>query len=157
LRSRNPRRKDREGQLYILDCPEWNCLIFGPQLLATIGWLKSVGHCSYSIIEAWLEDVLQVPVSRGYLTKLCTSTISGSLSDTNVEPTNNHSEQQIRHCVIDRKPSKERGAKPVNVITKECGQPSQPARNKTSISSHSLRDSIAAQLDGLPTPSLILA
>ena len=49
--------------------------------LATIGWLKSVGHCSYSTIEAWMEDVLQVPVSRGYLSKLCTGTISASLSD----------------------------------------------------------------------------
>jgi len=73
--------EDREGQLYIPNCPELNRPIFGPQLLATIGWLKSVGHCSYSTIEAWLEDVLQVPVSRGYLAKLCTGTISGSLSD----------------------------------------------------------------------------
>ena len=28
-----------------------------------------------------MEDVLQVPVSRGYLSKLCTGTISASLSD----------------------------------------------------------------------------
>ena len=28
-----------------------------------------------------MEDVLQVPVSRGYLAKLCTETISSSLSD----------------------------------------------------------------------------
>ena len=32
-------------------------------------------------IEAWMEDVLQVPVSRGYLAKLCTGTISASLAD----------------------------------------------------------------------------
>lgn len=44
-----------------------------------IGWMKSVGHCSYSTIETWMEDVLQVPVSRGYLAKLCTTTISESL------------------------------------------------------------------------------
>jgi len=49
--------------------------------LATIGWLKSMGHCSYSTIEAWMEDVLQVPVSRGYLAKICTGTISASLAD----------------------------------------------------------------------------
>jgi transposase len=40
-----------------------------------------MGHCSYSTIEAWMEDVLQVPVSRGYLAKLCTGTIAASLSD----------------------------------------------------------------------------
>jgi hypothetical protein len=50
-------------------------------MLATIGWPKSVGHCSYSTIETWVEDVLQVPVSRGYLAKLCTGTISASLQD----------------------------------------------------------------------------
>lgn len=73
--------QDADGQLYMPDCPEVKGPIFGPRLLAAIGWLKSVGHCSYSTIEAWIEDVLQVPVSRGYLAKLCTGTISGSLAD----------------------------------------------------------------------------
>jgi len=73
--------EDGKGQLYIPDCPELDGPIFGPRLLATIGWLKSVGHCSYSTVEAWMEDVLQVPVSRGYLAKLCTGTISDSLVD----------------------------------------------------------------------------
>ena len=73
--------QDADGQLYIPECPELNGPIFGPRLLATIGWLKSMGHCSYSTIEAWMEDVLQVPVSRGYLAKLCTGTISASLAD----------------------------------------------------------------------------
>ncbi len=41
-----------------------------------IGGLKSVGHLSYSAIEAWREDVLQVPVSRGYLAQLCTGPIA---------------------------------------------------------------------------------
>ena len=73
--------QDADGQLHIPDCPELNGPIFGPRLLATIGWLKSMGHCSYSTIEAWMEDILQVPVSRGYLAKLCTGTISASLAD----------------------------------------------------------------------------
>lgn len=73
--------QDADGYLYYPDCPELRGPIFGPRLLATIGWLKSVGHCSYSTVEAWLEDVLQVPVSRGYLSKLCTGTISQSLAD----------------------------------------------------------------------------
>jgi hypothetical protein len=73
--------QDADGNLYYPDCPELKGPIFGPRLLATIGWLKSVGHCSYSTVEAWLEDVLQVPVSRGYLAKLCTGPISDSISD----------------------------------------------------------------------------
>ena len=73
--------QDADGNIYLPDCPELNGPIFGPRLLATIGWLKSVGHCSYSTVEAWMEDVLQVPVSRGYLSKLCTGTISNSLAD----------------------------------------------------------------------------
>ena len=73
--------QDSEGNLYIPDCPELSGPIFGPRMLAMIGWLKSVGHCSYSTVENWMEDVLQVPVSRGYLAKLCTGTISGSLAD----------------------------------------------------------------------------
>ena len=63
--------EDTDGNLYLPECPELSGPIFGPRLLATIGWLKSVGHCSYSTIETWLKDVLQVPVSRGYLARLC--------------------------------------------------------------------------------------
>jgi transposase len=68
-----------DGSWYTPDVPELSGPIFGPRLLATIGWLKSVGHLSYSTIEMWMEDVLAVPVSRGYLAKLCTGTISQSL------------------------------------------------------------------------------
>ncbi len=55
--------------------------IFGPRMLAMVGWLKSRGHCSYTTIATWMADILQVPVSRGYLTKLCNGVISNSLSD----------------------------------------------------------------------------
>lgn len=72
--------QDAEGSLYTPEVPELEGPIFGPRLLATIGWLKSVGHCSYSTIETWMEDVLGVPVSCGYLAKLCTGTISQSLA-----------------------------------------------------------------------------
>ena len=71
--------QDADGFLYTPHVPELNGPIFGPRMLAMIGWLKSVGHCSYSTTETWLHDVLQVPVSRGYLAKLCTGTISESL------------------------------------------------------------------------------
>ena len=40
-----------------------------------IGWLKSRAHCSYSTIATWMDDVLQVPVSRGHLAKLCNGII----------------------------------------------------------------------------------
>jgi transposase len=72
--------QDADGCLYTPDVPELDGPIFGPRLLATVGWLKSVGHLSYSTIETWMEDVLAVPVSRGYLAKLCTGTISQSLA-----------------------------------------------------------------------------
>ncbi|MFH1919095.1 MAG: transposase, partial [Planctomycetota bacterium] len=55
--------------------------IFGPRLLAMIGWLKSRAHCSYSTIASWMSEVLRIPVSRGYLAKLCNGVISASLSD----------------------------------------------------------------------------
>jgi transposase len=70
-----------DGDLYIPDVPELKGPLFGPRLLATIGWLKSVGHLSYLPLEAWMEDVLQVPVSRGYLAKLCTGPIAASLAN----------------------------------------------------------------------------
>jgi transposase len=61
--------------------PEAKGPIFGPRMLATIVWMKSVAHCSYSTIETWMTDLLGVPVSRGYLSKLCTGVVSDSLAE----------------------------------------------------------------------------
>lgn len=72
--------QDANGNLYRPDSSDLKGTLFGPRLLATIGWLKSVAHCSYSTVENWMEEVLRVPVSRGYLAKLCNETISDSLS-----------------------------------------------------------------------------
>ncbi len=36
---------------------------------------------SYSTIDQYFDDVLGVPVSRGYLSKLCTGIVSASLAD----------------------------------------------------------------------------
>ena len=55
--------------------------IFGPRLLAMVGWMKSRAHCSYTTIEQYFDDVLRVPVSRGYLAKLCNGVVSESLAD----------------------------------------------------------------------------
>jgi len=74
--------KSSEGDVYYPYVPEVHGQpIFGPRLLATIGWMKSRAHSSYTTIEKYCEDVLQVPVSRGYLAKLCNGVISDSLSD----------------------------------------------------------------------------
>ena len=71
-----------DGSMYFPHVPELcGQPIFGPRLLATIGWMKSQAHCSYTTIEEYFDDVLKVPVSRGYLSKLCTGVISGSLAD----------------------------------------------------------------------------
>lgn len=72
---------DQQGKTFLPDVPELHGRpIFGPRMLSMIGWLKSRAHCSYTTIATWMSDVLQVPVSRGYLAKLCNGTISSSLS-----------------------------------------------------------------------------
>jgi len=77
---------DDDGNLFLPDAPGlYSVPIFGPRMLAMIGWLKSRAHCSYTTIEAWMDDILQVPVSRGYLAKLCTGVISESLADSHEE------------------------------------------------------------------------
>jgi len=69
------------GDIYYAHVPEvQNQPIFGPRLLATIGWMKSCAHSSYTTIEQYFGDVLNVPVSRGYLSKLCTGIVADSLS-----------------------------------------------------------------------------
>lgn len=73
---------DDDGNIFMPDVPGLsNRSIFGPRMLSMIGWLKSRAHCSYTTIETWMDDILQVPVSRGYLAKLCTGLISKSLAD----------------------------------------------------------------------------
>jgi len=73
---------DGDGKTVLPDVPELASRpIFGPRMLSMIGWLKSRAHCSYTTIETWMDDVLQVPVSRGYLAKLCNGVISASLAD----------------------------------------------------------------------------
>jgi len=75
-----------EGDLYYPYAPEVHGQpIFGPRLLATIGWMKSRAHSSYTTIEKYCEDVLSLPVSRSYLAKLCNGVISDSLAGTHEE------------------------------------------------------------------------
>jgi len=73
---------DGDGNLYVPDVPGFGTgPVFGPRMLSMIGWLKSRAHCSYTTIETYMDDILQVPVSRSYLTKLCTGVISDSLAN----------------------------------------------------------------------------
>ena len=77
---------DADGNVFFTDVPELRGqTIFGTRMLTMIGWLKSRAHCSYSTIALWMSDVLQVPVSRGYLAKVCNGTISASLADAHEE------------------------------------------------------------------------
>jgi hypothetical protein len=76
---------DANGKTVLPHVPDLQGPIFGPRMLAMIGWLKSRAHCSYTTIGEWIDDVLQVPVSRGYLAKLCNGTISESLADVHDE------------------------------------------------------------------------
>ena len=74
------------GETIVTQVPELQGRpIFGPRMLAMIGWLKSRAHCSYSTIATWMGDILQVPVCRGYLAKLCNGAISESLADAHEE------------------------------------------------------------------------
>ena len=43
--------------------------LLGPRLTALVGWFKSQGHDSYSIMAEFLRDVARRPVSRGLLAK----------------------------------------------------------------------------------------
>jgi len=71
-----------QGETVLPVVPELDNLpLFGSRMLSMIGWLKSRAHCSYTTIEAWFTDVLNVPVSRGYLAKLCNGVISDSLAN----------------------------------------------------------------------------
>lgn len=71
-----------DGRTVVTQVPELQGRpIFGPRMLAMIGWLKSRAHCSYTTIATWMADILQVPVCRGYLSKLCNGVISDSLAD----------------------------------------------------------------------------
>jgi transposase len=76
---------DGNGNTVLPDVPELKGPIFGPRMLAMIGWLKSRAHCSYSTVALWMSDGLQVPVSRSYLAKLCNGTISASLAEAHDE------------------------------------------------------------------------
>jgi len=83
---RFPFYESPEGDVYYPYAPEVHGKpIFGPRLLATIGWMKSQAHSSYTTLAKYCDDVLGFSVSRGYLSKLCNGVISDSLSSAHEE------------------------------------------------------------------------
>jgi transposase len=44
--------------------------LLGPQLTALVAYLKGVCHASFSTIRKYFRDVLELPISRGYLAKV---------------------------------------------------------------------------------------
>lgn len=54
--------------------------LFGPQLLALVGWFKGVCHMSFSSIRKYFRDVMKLPVSRGFLAK-AVQKVTESLKD----------------------------------------------------------------------------
>jgi hypothetical protein len=44
--------------------------LLGPQLTALVAYLKGVCHASFSTIRKFFRDVLALPISRGYLSKV---------------------------------------------------------------------------------------
>jgi transposase len=54
--------------------------LFGPQLLALVGWLKGVCHMSFSTLRKYFRDVMGIRVSRGFLAK-AVQKVTASLKD----------------------------------------------------------------------------
>ena len=73
-----------------VDCHKCHCApwpedlqkagLVGPRLTTLIGYLKSVGHMSFSTIRKYLRDVVKVTISRGMLRKLVAK-VTDSLLD----------------------------------------------------------------------------
>lgn len=54
--------------------------LFTSRMIALVGYLKARCHMSYSTIGGFLDDVLELPVSQGYLAKCCNGKLSPALA-----------------------------------------------------------------------------
>jgi transposase len=52
---------------------------FSPRMTAFVGYLKARGHMSYSTLQAFFDDVINLDISSGYLVKCCTHKLSPAL------------------------------------------------------------------------------
>ena len=69
-------------------------------------------------------------------------------------PTNNHHEQQLRHCESTAASRKARAGTSAGVTTNGCGPPLTPAKSKTTIASRFFPP-ITSQLENQPARSLL--
>ncbi len=53
--------------------------LFSPRMLALTGYLKARCHMSYSTLQAFFNDILNLDVSQGFLSKTCTRKLSSAL------------------------------------------------------------------------------
>jgi len=52
---------------------------FTSRMTAFVGYLKARGHMSYSTVQAFFDDVMNLDISSGYLVKSCTQKLSPAL------------------------------------------------------------------------------
>jgi len=52
---------------------------FSQRTMALTGYLKARGHMSYSTLQSFFADIIDLKISQGYLTKICTKKLSLAL------------------------------------------------------------------------------
>jgi len=55
--------------------------LFTSRMVGLVGYLKGRCHMSYSTVSGFLTDVLELPVSQGYLVKCCNGKLSPALAE----------------------------------------------------------------------------
>lgn len=53
--------------------------LFSTRMTALTGYLKARGHMSYSTLQSFFNDIMNLDVSQGFLTKICTKKLSPAL------------------------------------------------------------------------------
>lgn len=53
--------------------------LFSTRMMALTGYLKARGHMSYSTLQSFFNDIMDLDVSQGYLAKICTKKLTPAL------------------------------------------------------------------------------
>lgn len=53
--------------------------LFSPRMMALTGYLKARCHMSYSTLQTFFDDIMNLDVSQGFLSKTCTRKLSSAL------------------------------------------------------------------------------
>ena len=59
--------------------------LFSPRMMALTGYLKTRCHMSYSTLESFFADIMDLDVSQGFLSKVCTRKLSSALQPAYVQ------------------------------------------------------------------------